>query len=124
MKKLVLAIIAFVSFLPLWAEGKAEITFVTKTHDFGYVKEKGGNVTYYFEFKNTGTEPLIIHAARTSCGCTKPHYPRKPILAGESSKIGVTYLPDGRRGSFDKTVTVTSNAGAAVHLRIKGNVIP
>lgn len=123
MKKLLSMLVAVLVFLPLIAGDKAEITFVTKTHDFGYVKEKGGDVTCYFEFKNTGSQPLIIRSARTSCGCTKPGYPRKPIAVGESSKISVTYMPDGRRGSFDKTVTVVSNAGVS-NLRIKGNVIP
>ena len=45
------------------------------------------------------------------------------IAPGETAKIGVTYKPDGRRGAFDKTVTVVTNGGTA-YLRIKGNVIP
>ena len=123
MKRLLLVIIAMMSLLPAFAGEKAKMTLVTKVHDFGYVKEKGGDVTCWFEFRNTGDEPLIIRTARSSCGCTKPAYPKKPIAPGETGKIGVTYKPDGRRGAFDKTVTVVTNGGTA-YLRIKGNVIP
>lgn len=55
-----------------------------------------------------------LHKARLS---KEAHCP------GETAKIGVTYKPDGRRGAFDKTVTVVTNGGTA-YLRIKGNVIP
>lgn len=123
MRKYAIVLIAMFSFLTMLAGGKAAMTLVSKSHDFGYVKEKGGDVTCWFEFKNTGTEPLIIRTARSSCGCTKPVYPKKPIAPGETGKVGVTYQPDGRRGAFDKTVTVVSNGGT-VYLRIKGNVIP
>ena len=58
-----------------------------------------------------------------TCASRTPAYPKKPIAPGETAKIGVTYKPDGRRGAFDKTVTVVTNGGTA-YLRIKGNVIP
>ena len=45
MKRLLLVIIAMMSLLPAFAGEKAKMTLVTKVHDFGYVKEKGGDVT-------------------------------------------------------------------------------
>ena len=102
----------------------AEITFDKETHDFGNV-EYAGNGTYEFKFKNTGKEPLIITDAKGSCGCTVPTYPKNtPIKPGETQVIKVTY-DTKRAGSFNKTVTVTSNAKTpAKTLTIKGKVDP
>lgn len=123
MKKYLLLLLFFAVCLPISAKEKAEIRFASRIHDFGYVKETAGNVSHEFEFENTGDAPLIIISVRRSCGCTLPTYPKKPIAPGEKGKIGVTYIPTGRQGPFDKAVTVKTNAGN-VHLRIKGNVIP
>ncbi|MDV7395805.1 DUF1573 domain-containing protein, partial [Arthrospira platensis SPKY1] len=61
---------------------------------------------------------------RSSCGCTVPAWPRKPILPGEQEKIKVTYNT-AIRGRFQKTVTIMSNAvkSKTVVLTIKGEVI-
>lgn len=123
MKKYLLAILAVLAFLPLNAKDKSPVQFVTKVHDFGYIKEKEGNVSCAFEFKNNGDEPLIIISARASCGCTRPAYPKHPIAPGEKGEISVTYVPAGRPGAFDKAISVKTSEGT-VHLRIKGNVIP
>ena len=40
------------------------------SHDFGTIAE-GPEVTYYFEFTNTGKEPLIIQNVSASCGCDR-----------------------------------------------------
>jgi Protein of unknown function (DUF1573) len=104
-------------------ESKAEMTFEHEYHDFGTI-EHGGNGTYEFKFKNTGTEPLIISDAKGSCGCTVPTYPKDiPIKPGETQVIKVTY--DTKRvGSFTKTVTIHSNSKKNVDvLTIKGTVL-
>ncbi len=100
----------------------AEITFDKDVHDFGNMKQ-GGDASYEFQFKNTGTEPLVISNARGSCGCTVPQWPQEPIKPGETNKIKVTY--DSKRvGPINKSVTITSNAGneATKVLRITGNI--
>jgi hypothetical protein len=88
-----------------------------------------GNVDYasdgyrYFNFTNTGKEPLIIKEAHGSCGCTIPTPPKEPIQPGQTAQIKVHY--DTQRGgqSFFKTVTVTSNANPGTKmLYIKGFV--
>ena len=117
------AILAFVAVAEAKGSKDAELTFKVRVHDFGYVKENGGPVSYEFEFQNTGSKPLIIIDARARCGCTKPSFPKKPIKPGEKGHIKVTYLPKDRPGTFDKNVMVTSNVGTT-HVRIKGNVIP
>ena len=47
------------------------ISFNEYEHDFG-VMDEGDVVTYYFEFTNTGAEPLILDKCKGSCGCTVP----------------------------------------------------
>ena len=106
-------------------ESGAEITFKETNHDFGNIPFKG-NGSYEFVFVNTGTEPLILTQPKSSCGCTVPEWPRQPILPGESNVIKVTYKNTDRPGSFNKYVTVFSNAAVnkEVKLHIKGTVEP
>lgn len=102
--------------------GKGEMTFETETHNFDTI-EYGGNGTFDFKFKNTGTEPVIITDAKGSCGCTVPTYPKDvPVKPGETQVIKVTY-DTKRPGTFTKSVTVTSNAKESIKvLNIKGYV--
>lgn len=108
--------------------GKPAISFDGTTHDFGTIAEDGGNVSHEFTFTNTGDAPLMIVKASASCGCTRPTYPKKPVDPGKSAKIKVTYVPAGRPGEFNKTVTVKTNAKGEnqkiVKLKISGVVIP
>jgi len=100
-----------------------EIEFEEIVHDYGDVPYNG-NGECEFRFTNTGDAPLMIQKPRSSCGCTVPSWPNKPILPGESEVIMVTYRTN-RVGDFNKTITVTSNAikNSTVVLRIKGRVL-
>ncbi len=100
-----------------------EIEFEEIVHDYGDVPYNG-NGECEFRFTNTGDAPLVIQKPKSSCGCTVPSWPDKPILPGESNVIKVTYRTS-RCGSFNKTVTVTSNAikNSTVVLHIKGRVL-
>lgn len=104
----------------------ARIEFKEVKHDFGTVNENGGPVTCEFAYTNTGTSPLLILNATASCGCTRPEYSKKPLQAGKSEKIKVTYLPKGRPGEFNKTITVRTNdkKNKKVTLKISGFVNP
>src|ERR1035437_9507109 len=98
-----------------------EIVFDNETIEYGTVKyDADGNRE--FKFKNTGKEPLIIYSATGSCGCTVPTAPKDPIKPGESAVIKVHY-DTKRPGSFEKTVTVSSNAKTpSKTLKIHGTV--
>lgn len=100
----------------------AKIDFKKDTHDYGEVKY-GADGTCTFEFKNTGTAPLIISNAKGSCGCTVPEWTKEPILPGKTGVITVKY-DTKRPGAINKSVTITSNAvnEPTKVLRIKGNV--
>ena len=106
------------------AEKGAVMTFAEKTHDFGSIKEADGPVTHVFEFTNTGSEPLVIINVNASCGCTRPEYPKEPVMPGKKGKIKVTFNPAGRPGEFSKEVKIRTNGSKRPVLRITGTVIP
>ena len=124
MKKFLTLFIAFFSLtLVNSQEKKPEISFEKTVIDYGTVN-KGDNGVREFVFKNTGNAPLIISNVKSTCGCTIPKKPEKPILPGESEKIQVKY--DTKRvGFIRKSITVTSNAASSptTILKIKGQVV-
>ncbi|MBQ8222646.1 MAG: DUF1573 domain-containing protein [Bacteroidales bacterium] len=107
------------------SENGPEITFEKTSHQFGEIPFNG-NGTYEFVFKNTGNEPLILSQPKSSCGCTVPEWPKKPILPGDTDVIKVTYKNTNRPGSFSKYVTIYSNAktNKDVKLYIRGKILP
>jgi hypothetical protein len=96
------------------------LTFATTVVDYGIIK-KGSEPNRTFTFKNTGNAPLLITDAKASCGCTVPTFPQGAILPGESSEITVRYDTQ-RVGLISKSVTILSNAGEPVVLKITGEV--
>ncbi|RCL65820.1 MAG: DUF1573 domain-containing protein [Cryomorphaceae bacterium] len=101
----------------------AEIQFNETVIDYGII-ENGEDGTKIFKFKNIGNAPLIFTRIFSSCGCTIPKKPEKPILPGKSGEIQVNY-DTKRTGIFQKAITVKSNAKTPnVILRIKGEVLP
>jgi cyclophilin family peptidyl-prolyl cis-trans isomerase len=105
-------------------EKGSKIQFNKETHDYGIIKYNADPYCV-FEFKNTGNEALLITEARGSCGCTVPEWPKEPIAPGATGMLKVTY--DTKRvGSFQKSVTITSNAvnDPVKVVNIKGEVLP
>ena len=103
---------------------KSGIVFSTVNYDFGQFKEEEGSKTCVFEFVNKGNSPLIILDVQTSCGCTIPEWPRKPIPPNGGGTIKVSYDSAGRPGPFDKPVTIITNGNPhQVELRVRGDVI-
>ena len=100
-----LVMIFMISFLGFSQNKKAIITFEKTVIDYGTV-DKGANGVRDFVFTNTGDAPLIISNVKSTCGCTIPKKPEKPILPGESDKIQVKY--DTKRvGFIRKSISVT-----------------
>lgn len=122
MKTIFSLFVAFFVFVAVGYAQKGVMKFAQETHDFGKV-EQGKPVTHVFEFKNTGTDPVVINDAQASCGCTKPNWTREPIMPGKVGTVSATFNA-ASAGPFNKTVTVTSNAeaGQAV-LILKGEVV-
>ena len=102
-----------------------EMIYESEVIDYGNIEyDSDGNRD--FKFKNNGKEPLIIYSATGSCGCTVPDPSsyKEPIKPGATGHIKVHY--DTKRvGSFEKTVTVSSNSKTpSKTLKIKGTVKP
>ena len=124
MKKFIL--ISSLFFLPLLTfsqEKQAEVKFDVTTIDYGEVEfESDGK--RIFKFKNIGTAPLVFTRISSSCGCTIPKKPEKPIEPGGEGEIEVEY-DTKREGLFMKAISVVSNSkNPSTILRIKGEVLP
>lgn len=85
----------------------------------------GADEIFVFEFKNTGTTPLIIESVKPGCGCTTVQEEvMAPIAPGKSSKLTFAY-DTKRTGDFYKSITVKTNASEEfIILMIKGRVLP
>jgi hypothetical protein len=122
--------IIFIGFAILLMAGQiyaqqAKISFEKEVHDFGKIKEDGGNVEYSFVFTNTGGSPLLITKVQASCGCTSPSWTEKPIMPGQKGFVKAIFDPTNRPSMFNKSITVESNASnSRVVLRIQGDVLP
>lgn len=123
MKKSGLIIICLIMTLIAFSQ-KAVISFEVKTHDFGKINEEDGKVTHVFDFVNKGISPLVVNRVQASCGCTTPVWTKEPIEPGRKGSVTVTYNPSGRPGTFNKSITVYSNASdEQLVLTIHGEVI-
>lgn len=100
----------------------AEIKFQSERIDAGIVDGKT-NVNTDFKFYNTGTIPLVINEVRGNCHCVQGTKPEKPIEPGDSSVISVSFDPVGISGTYQRTLTVRSNATTdSVQLYITGDI--
>ncbi len=127
MKKIsFLGLLILISIIKLTAqELGAAISFKEEKFDFGTVKEEDGPINHVFEFTNIGGTPLIINNVQASCGCTTPDWSKQPVSPGDKGFVKATYNPSGRGGTFNKTITVTSNSTIrpTMVLTITGTVI-
>lgn len=111
----------------LIAQVSSKIGFEKTIHDFGYIKEENGKVSYEFKFTNQTDAPITISNVQASCGCTTPSWTRASVEPGKSGFVKAQYDPTNRPNAFTKTLSVSYMIGtvAAVEvLTIKGNVIP
>ncbi len=106
-------------------EGSAKFEFINDggtVWNFGTIQE-GESPEFTFRFKNTGTEPMIISNAKGSCGCTVPAWPKEPIAPGDEGEINVKFNSKGKKGSQNKTVTLTANTQpTTTKLRVTGQI--
>ena len=102
----------------------AEIKFDKTMHDFGEIKKGTKDLVCKFEYKNVGNDMLFITRIVKSCGCTEPKYSKEPLMPGQTAIIEVGYTATDEVTSFNKKLTVFSNAETeSVILTIKGRVV-
>jgi hypothetical protein len=100
----------------------SSIAWKSETIDVGQIPQNTPK-PIVFEFKNTGKTTVIITNVQGSCGCTATDYTKTPIAPGKSGTVTATYNAVNA-GAFSKTVSVTTNAEAAIKvLTIKGTVV-
>ncbi|MEY4108551.1 MAG: hypothetical protein RL181_2893 [Bacteroidota bacterium] len=99
---------------PVSAEGEqsgealAVLEFAEFSYEFGNV-ESGKVIDHSFPFTNTGTVPLLIGNASSSCGCTVPEWPQAPIPPGGKGVVRVRFDTQGKTGEQRKPVFITAN---------------
>ncbi|GHV08849.1 hypothetical protein FACS1894160_3810 [Bacteroidia bacterium] len=99
------------------------IAIDTQVHDFGTIREDGGDVSTTFKFTNKTKNPILITEARASCGCTTSSYTKEPIGPKKSGEVTAKFTAKGHPGPFTKTITVTiAGVQNPIVLRIKGVV--
>lgn len=104
---------------------EAQIKFSELSHDFGVIAEDGGEVAHTFSFRNISTEPIVIVATHSSCGCTKAEFSRKPVMPDSVATIKVLFNPMNYPGAFARKITVVTSEGALKErLLVTGKVTP
>jgi len=100
----------------------AVIKFDSTEFTFGKL-EINENATCSFSFINKGDSPLLIYRVETTCGCTVPEWPEKPLPEGSKNEIIVWY-DTSRPEVFSKSIFVHYNGqDSPVKLVIKGEVV-
>lgn len=107
---------------------KVGVDFDTLTYDFGTIKATDPAVHHDFNFTVTGSSAVAVLYASPSCGCTASEFPRKPVEAGATGTIKVSFNPLGQKGEVNKDVRVRLKNGDGkseqLSLRIRGVVLP
>ncbi len=118
---LVIIVFALTQCAPATQNKNAQIKFEASEYDFGEL-ELNSKASCTFTFSNPGEDPLLIQNVKTSCGCTVPQWPTKPIKPGKSGEIEINY-DISYPGVFNKTITVFYNGeNSPTTLTIKGSV--
>lgn len=85
------------------------IQWIDSLKNIGVVNA-GTKTEIKFRFKNTGTKPLFIIAARPGCGCTVADYPKEAIAPNAIGEITADYAAQkGTQGEFRKNISVITN---------------
>ncbi len=87
---------------------KARAVFRATAHDFGKVKQ-GEVLTHEFEFRNDGTDTLVVERVETTCGCTAALVSEKEIKPGKTGKIKVSMDTHSYAGRMTRYVYLVSN---------------
>lgn len=84
----------------LWADSLQNLGNITR----------GKQVQIVFHVTNTGKSPMIISAARPSCGCTVANFTKSAIAPGDTGRVTASFDSNhGMPGRIHKTIAVVSN---------------
>ena len=125
-KQILLAVVCVLGVSGLWAQTSSpQIKFDSLEYDFGKVPHKSSEVKCEFAFTNTGSAPLVIIKAVTSCTCTKVEYPKRPVMPGAKGTLTVIYEPNKKEsGVFYKAIDIYANTPEKRHtIVVRGNAV-
>jgi len=92
------------------------------SHDFG-TRVEGDELTFRFEFANSGSEDLVIQRTRFTCACVGASESVKTVQPGDSGHIDVRLSSDP--GGKKANVYIEANDPAGIHiLTVRGEIIP
>ncbi len=101
----------------------AKIEFEESFYNFGTIMENE-KAKHSFIFKNTGKVNLLITAAKSTCGCTVPDWPKTPIAPGDTGQIDVVFDSKGKKGDISKPVRIVANTNPKYTIiQMKGKVL-
>ena len=119
---LVLAMVAGLNMATAQTAAGSKIVFNDLTHSFGTIAV-GDKGEFAVEFKNEGSEPLVVKNVQGCCGAKILDFTKTPILPGKSGSLTLQ-IYTGSAGMVSKTITVVSNDpnNAAVQVRFTGSI--
>lgn len=119
----------WIALLLVWGWGcraaAQELIFADTVLNIGAVTDTDAPHTYRFRFVNRSKRPAVILRIDSSCGCVKPSFSRRPVPAGGSGEVLLTFDPRGQAGAIYKLLplyTAASGARPAVRLALSGTV--
>ena len=104
-------------------EPESMLKFQSMVHDFGHIKEDGGEQLCSFFAINEGKSAIKVTEIKTSCGCTSAQYTKGDIAPNEKIEVTVGFNPFNRSGRIDKHIyIIVSDSEAPICLTIEGFV--
>lgn len=102
----------------------AQVKFYSSQKNIGTIQPNGDILKINYPFKNESEQPIAISRIIPSCGCTIPHFEKKPIQSGQQGNILISFNPAGINGFFKKQISVYfSNSPRPIQLYLSGKVI-
>jgi len=132
MKRIITSTFAMVLFLSISAFAQtaskapaapkaAPLKWATENIDMGKIPQ-GTPAAATFNFTNEGKEPVALKTVQPGCGCTTSDYTKEPVAPGKKGYVKAIYNAMAM-GSFNKSVTVTTDGGDMTVLIIHGEVV-
>lgn len=92
----------------------SELTFINAREDFGTVSNDT-LLSGKFEFRNTGTDTLIIKNVIPDCSCTSFKLSKDHILPGDTSSIVLNMWTKHKFGKVEVYSTVEANTNTRLY---------
>lgn len=94
-----------------------------KIFNFGRIQQ-GEKSLHDFLIINDGQKELIVHHAKTNCGCIKTTFSKNSIAPGDSAIVSMQFDSFGKEGEISKEVSIYVNdpLQPRINLVMKGDV--